>query len=67
MRPKGQTLTNLRFATVPSLLLWIRIFKPNFPNISPQKLVNKTLLYIVNMRVYLQPTTLTMRIVPENA
>ena len=67
MRPEGQTLINLRFATVPSLLLWLRIVRPNFPNMSFQKLVNKTLLYIVNMRVYLQPTALTMRIVSENA
>ena len=67
MSPKGQTLINLRFATVPSLLLWLRIFRPNFPNMYFQKFVNKTLLYIVNMQVYLQPTALTMRIVPENA
>ena len=66
MSPKGQTLINLRFATVPSLLLWLRIFRPNFPNMSFQKFVSKTLLYVVNMRVYLQPTALTMRIVPEN-
>ena len=67
MIPKGQTLINLHFATVPSLLLWLRIFRPNFANMSFQKLVNTTLLNVVNMRVYLQPTALTMRTVPENA
>ena len=56
-----------KFVTVPSLLLWLRILRPNFPNMSFQNLVNKTLLDIVNMRVYLQPTALTMKIVPENA
>ena len=61
MRPNGQTLINFRFATVPSLLLWLRIFRHNFPSMSLRKSVNKTLLNIVNMRVYLQPTALTMK------